>query len=161
MKKRTVNNIKDIRLLIDGLVSLLEASPDLTTKLSSELLMNLQYSKGWLCQLIEDKETSKLLVIDAMLTSFPGREYDLKSSFIMVNDEVIIGPGNEPGMNYFTDLNTVQKVEWLEKQIRILLKRFMSLPPAETIIQRKCVDNVYTRLTEAGIVARVILANLK
>ena len=53
------------------------------------------------------------------------------------------------GFSYYSELNSVQQIDWIREQTKKVTMSFLQMPPLGGALAKTCVQNVYTHLTEA------------
>lgn len=176
-EKIQIDNLQDLIHKVRGLARLQSLYPivvDYSTykrilEVSNNyeaFFLTLKLTEGWLEKCIEsiegDKEDlkdgrregvedievkEKSNVYDAIIKQYPDTHYPLSKAFI---EKECSETRKETGFIYFSDLNNVQKVDWLREQTKKIKLAFLQMPPLKGRLAKICVENVYSSLTEAG-----------
>ena len=178
MNKFAIETVRDFRLQVDGLMALNREgrpfqsihAPFKTQKNKEweQAYDSLKFAKGWMGKILEGLHTDSPYkndgkrdsvkdieptaevshVVDAIIKAHPDTEYTLRKAFIFSTEEPTL-INKENGFVYFSDLEYVQKVDWLREQIKKVVIAFLGMNPLPGKLIGICITNAYTHLSEA------------
>jgi hypothetical protein len=88
-------------------------------------------------------------VLDAIIKAFPDTKFPLTQAFITRNNETNTLDKKNKGLTYYSDLDYIQKVDWLREQIKKVNIAFLRMNPLPGVLIGKAISNVYTHLSES------------
>jgi len=88
-------------------------------------------------------------VIDAIIKAHPDVKYPLTKAFITLHNETNELEKKQKGLQYYSDLDYIQKIDWLREQMKKVTIAFLRMNPLPGVLIGKAISNVYSHMSEA------------